>query len=77
MAPDGRTETCSWEILLKIHFNNYLIESCVRLIFYIILLLKHNGEISPESSTPCVCLHGVDTHFVFTVYACYVFLSEF
>ena len=31
MAQEGRTETCGWEIRLKIHFNNCLIESCVRL----------------------------------------------
>ena len=38
MAPNGRAETCSWGIWLKIYFNNCLIESCVRLhILYFIL----------------------------------------
>ena len=36
MTPDGRAETSSWEIWFKIHFNNCLIESCVRL--YIIYI---------------------------------------
>jgi hypothetical protein len=31
MAPDGRAETCSWEIGLKIHFNN-----CLYFIFILI-----------------------------------------
>ena len=30
MAQDWRAETCSWEVWLKIHFSNFLIESCVR-----------------------------------------------
>ena len=34
---DGWTETCSWEIWLKIHFNNYLIESCVKLYFIFLI----------------------------------------
>jgi len=53
MAPDGRAEICSWDIRLKIHFNNCLFESCVRLyfIFYshiFVLPLEHNGVVSPE-----------------------------
>jgi hypothetical protein len=62
-----RAETCSGEIRLKIHFNNWLIESCDRpyiLYFYIIiLLLKHNGDISHDDikcncvvTLKCVCL---------------------
>jgi len=45
MAPDGRVETCSWEILLKIHFNNCLIESCVRLyiLYYITIETQRGG----------------------------------
>jgi hypothetical protein len=31
MAPDGRAETCSREIWLKINFNNCLIEHRVRI----------------------------------------------
>ena len=38
MAPDGQAETCGWEIWLKIHFNNCLIESCARLYFIFIYL---------------------------------------
>ena len=38
MAPDGRAETCSWEVWVKIYFNNWLIESCVRLYFIFIYL---------------------------------------
>ena len=63
MAPDGRTKTCSWEIRLKIHFNNCLIESYVRiyyivyivyLIFYIFIYLCYywnNGDVSNENNT--------------------------
>ena len=39
MAPDGRAETCSWEIWLKIHFNNCLIESSVRLYFILYIYI--------------------------------------
>jgi len=38
MTPDRRAETCSWDIWSKIHFNNYQIESCVRLYFTFIYL---------------------------------------
>jgi len=42
MAPEGRAETCSWEIWLKIHFNNCLTWSCVRLyILYCIFLYSY------------------------------------
>ena len=39
-----RAEICCWEIWLKIHFNNYLTEVMLDL-FYILLLLKKNGDI--------------------------------
>ena len=34
MAPEERAETSSWEIWLKIHFNNCLIGSCAILYYY-------------------------------------------
>jgi hypothetical protein len=50
MAPDGRAETCSWQIRLKIYFNNSLIESCVRLYFVFIYLYYYwnTTGMSPE-----------------------------
>ena len=54
MAQDGRAETCNWEILLKIHFNNCLIASCVRLyilhfLYIYITIETEGGDVSPEN----------------------------
>jgi len=45
-----------------------------RILYYVTIEIQR--EVSPENSTPCICLHGVDTYFVFTVYASYVFFVE-
>jgi len=67
MAPNGRAEINSWEIWLKIHFNNCLIGSCVRLYFifyiYICIILpvgtgfKQRINISRAQKITETCLH--------------------
>jgi len=39
MAPDGRVETSSRDIWLKIHFNNRPIKSCVRIYFIYFIIM--------------------------------------
>jgi hypothetical protein len=54
MAPDGRAETCSWEVWLKIHYNNCPIEHCVILyILYIriYITIENNGDVTWKSRT--------------------------
>jgi hypothetical protein len=53
MAKQKRSETFSCETSFN---NNHLIESCVWLYIlyiYILLLIKHNGNVSPENKPNC------------------------
>jgi hypothetical protein len=54
MAPVERAETCSWNILLKVHFNKLsnrkLLDYILRVytLYFHIYTMEHNGDFSPE-----------------------------
>ena len=68
MAADGRAETCSWDIWLKIHYNNCFIESCVRLyILYFCIFIVLSVDVSSENPVNLIFIEFILPQNMFNI----------